>query len=218
MATGKVDMLSISTRHLIIEYSKKDLSAVHILRLLHRKHNVTTTRQSIFKFVKRYSSTGVLAPATRRDNIIPRKLTDFHRRCIDMWLRHNSELTSQALVNRLFRVFDVRVTTWIGAQGHYNIVNWSATKTNFVEYSGHWMHLDPKKHLITSYLLLRLLLRWVLMRGFFFTRELQIWIFCQLIKWSRNMHPRYVLINKCFREGRIQRGARGNHTPYFFDP
>ena len=28
-----------------------------------------------------------------------------------MWLRHNSELTSPALVNRLFRVFDVRVTT-----------------------------------------------------------------------------------------------------------
>jgi hypothetical protein len=49
MATDKASRLSISTRHLIIEYSKKDLSAVHILRLLHRKHNVTTTRQSIFK-------------------------------------------------------------------------------------------------------------------------------------------------------------------------
>ena len=112
MATGKVNRLSISTRHLIIEYSKKGLSAVHIKRLPHRKHNVTTTRQSIFKFVKRYSSTGVLTPATRRDNyIFPRKLTDFHRRCIDMWLRHNSELTLQALVDRLFGVFHVRVTT-----------------------------------------------------------------------------------------------------------
>ena len=28
-----------------------------------------------------------------------------------MWLRHNSELTLQALVDRLFHVFDVRVTT-----------------------------------------------------------------------------------------------------------
>jgi transposase len=149
MVTGKVNRLSISTRHLIIEYSKKDLSAVHILRLLHRKHNVTTTRQSIFKFVKRYSSTGVLAPATRRDNNrFPRKLTDFHRRCIDMWLCHNSELTLQALVDRLFRVFDIRVTLrtcprytkpWVGTQGHYSIANWSATKTNFVEYSGHWV-------------------------------------------------------------------------------
>ena len=112
MVTGKVNRLSISTRHLIIEFSKKDLSAVHIQRLLHRKHNVTTTRQSIFKFVKRYSSTGILAPATRRDNNrFPRKLTDFHRRCIDMWLRHNSELTLQVLVDRLFRVFDVRATT-----------------------------------------------------------------------------------------------------------
>jgi transposase len=112
MATGKVDRLSISTRHLIIEYSRKGLSAVHIKRLLHRKHNVTTTRQSIFKFVKRYRSTGVLAPATWRDHYrFPRKLTDFHRRCIDMWLRHNSELTSQVLVDKLFRVFDVRVTT-----------------------------------------------------------------------------------------------------------
>jgi hypothetical protein len=27
---------------------------------------------------------------------------------------------------------------------------------------------------------MRLLLRWLLMRGFFSTRELQIWIFCQL--------------------------------------
>ena len=43
MATGKVNRLSISTRHLIIEYSKKGLSAVHIQILLHRKHNVTTT-------------------------------------------------------------------------------------------------------------------------------------------------------------------------------
>ena len=112
MATGKVGRLSISTRHLIIAYSKKGLSAIHIKRLLHRKHNVATTRQSIFKFVKRYSSTGVLAPATRRDNYrFPRKLTDFHRKCIDIWLRHNSELTSQALVDKLFRAFDVRVTT-----------------------------------------------------------------------------------------------------------
>ena len=109
MATGKVDMLSISTRHLITEYSKKGLSAVHIQRLL---HNVATTRQSIFKFVKWYSSTGVLAPATRRDNYrFLWRLTDFHRRSIDMWLHHNSELTSQALVDKLFRVFEVRVTT-----------------------------------------------------------------------------------------------------------
>ena len=112
MATGNVNSLSISTRHLNIEYSKKGLSAVHIHRLLHRTHNVATTSQSIFKCVKRHSSTCVLAPATRRDNnIFPRKLTDFHRRCIGMWLRHNSELTSQALVDRLFRVVDVRVTT-----------------------------------------------------------------------------------------------------------
>jgi hypothetical protein len=94
MATGKVNRSLISTRHLIIEYSKKGLSAVHIQRQLHRKHNVATTRQSIFKFVKQNSSTGVLAPPTRRDNNrFPRKLTTFQRRCIDMWLRHNSELT-----------------------------------------------------------------------------------------------------------------------------
>ena len=112
METGNVNRLSISTRHLNIEYSKKGLSAVHIHRVLHRTHNVATTSQSIFKCVKRYSSTCVLAPATRRDNnIFPTKLTDFHRRCIGMWLRHNSELTSQIIVDKLFRVFDIRVTT-----------------------------------------------------------------------------------------------------------
>jgi hypothetical protein len=39
---------------------------------------------------------------------------------------------------------------WVGAQGHYIIGSWSATIRHFVEYSGEWMHLDPKKHLITS--------------------------------------------------------------------
>jgi hypothetical protein len=52
MATGKVSRLLISTRHLIIEYSKKGLSAVHIQRLLHHKHNVTITRhRSFVRFV-----------------------------------------------------------------------------------------------------------------------------------------------------------------------
>ena len=106
---------------------------------------------------------------------------------------------------------------WVGAQGHYSIVNWSATKTNFVEYSVHWMHLDPKKHLITSYLLMRLLLRWLLMGSFFSTRELQIWIFCQLKKWSRNMHTRYVLTNKCFREGANSEECMGEPHPHFFE-
>jgi hypothetical protein len=142
MATSKVNRSSISTRHLIIEYSKKVLSAVHIQRQLHRKHNVATTRQSIFKFVKQCSSTGVLAPPTRWDNdTFPRKLTGFHRRCIDMWFRHNSELTSQGLVDRLvpcflklgwqLRAYPSYTKPWVGAQGHYIIVNWSATKTNF---------------------------------------------------------------------------------------
>ena len=148
MVTGKANRLSISTRHLIIEYSKKDLFAVHIQRLLHHKHNVTTTRQSIFKFVKWYSSTGVLAPATRRDNNrFPRKLTDFHRRCIDMWLRHNSELTLQALVDRLFHVFDVRVTTSYMSKVRKALGWYTRTlqycqlisHKNFVEYSGHWV-------------------------------------------------------------------------------
>ena len=141
MATGKVNRSLISTRNLIIEYSKKGLSAVHIQRQLHRKHNVATTRQSIFKFVKQNSSTGVLAPPTRRDNNrFPRKLTTFQRRCIDMWLRHNSELTLQGIVDRLFvfltlgwqlRAYPRYAKPWVGAQGHYIIVNWSATTTSF---------------------------------------------------------------------------------------
>jgi hypothetical protein len=80
-----------------------------------------------------------------------------------MWLRHNSELTSQALVDRLFRVFDVRVTTSYMSKVR-KALGWCTRtlqycqlishKTNCVEYSGHWMHLDPKKQLIKSYLLI----------------------------------------------------------------
>ena len=152
------------------------MSTVHIHRLLHRKHNVATTRKSIFKFVKRYSSTGVLAPATRRENNrFPRKLTDFHRRCIDKWLYNNKALTLEALVERLFvclklwwqlRTYPRYAKPWVGAQGHYRIGSCSATRRHFVAYSCQWMHLDPKKHLITSSLLMRLLLRCVLMGGF----------------------------------------------------
>ena len=137
MATGKVNKLSISTRHLIIEYSKKGLSAVHIQRLLHRNLNIATTRQSIFKLVKRHNSTGVLAPATRRDNTkFPRKLTDFHSRCIDMWIPNNSELTSQALVDRLFRVFDVKVTTSYTSTGR-KALGWCTRTLQYCQLINH---------------------------------------------------------------------------------
>jgi hypothetical protein len=127
MATGNVNRLSISTRHLNIEYSKKGLSAVHIHRLLHRTHNVATTSQSIFKCVKRHSSTCVLAPASRRDNnIFPRKLTDFHR----------SELTSQALVDRLFHIVDVRVTTSYMSKGR-KALGWCTRTIQYCQLINH---------------------------------------------------------------------------------
>jgi hypothetical protein len=116
--------------------SKKGLSAVHIHRLLHRTHNVATSSQSIFKCVKRYSSTCVLAPATRRDNIFPTKLTDFHRRCIGMWLCQNSELTSQALVDRLFRVVDVRVTTSYMSKGR-KALGWCTRTLQYCQLINH---------------------------------------------------------------------------------
>jgi transposase len=190
MATGKVSRLLISTRHLIIEYSKKGLSAVHIQRLLHHKHNVTITRQSIFKLVKRHSSTGVLAPATRRDNNrFPRKLKDFHRRCIDMWLRHNSELTSQALVDRLFPVFDVRVTTWYMSKVR-KALGWCTRTLQYCQLNSHknklcgvqWS-LDALRCKETCDNVIFTDETSVEMGAdgkLFFTRELQIWIVCQL--------------------------------------
>jgi hypothetical protein len=64
---------------------------------------------------------------------------------------------------------------------------------------------------------MKLLLRWLLSGGFFSRRELQIWIFCQLEKWSRNMHTRYVLTNNCFREGANSEGCMGKpHPPPLF--
>jgi hypothetical protein len=48
----------------------------------------------------------------------------------------------------------------------------------------------------------------------FFTRELQIWIVCQLKRWNQNMHKRYALTNKCFREGENSAGCLGEPPPH----
>jgi hypothetical protein len=52
----------------------------------------------------------------------------------------------------------------------------------------------------------------------FYTREIHIWIFCQLKKWSQNKHTRYVLTKKCIRERANSEGCLGEtQPPHFFE-
>jgi hypothetical protein len=155
----------------------------------------------MYEFVTLTSKTRNLAPATRRDHyIFPRKLTDFHRRCIDMWLRHNSELTSQVLVDKLFRVFEVRVTNsymskvrkaWVGAQGHYSIY----CQRHPSEFTPSLKHLLAKTYIVCMFRL-----------HFISWKKIQIWSSLVEKKASHQQPSRHnseltsqVLVDKLFR-------------------
>jgi hypothetical protein len=107
-----------------------------------------------------------------------------------MWLRHNSELTSPALVNRLFRVFDVRVTTSYMSKVR-KALGWCTRTLQYCQLISHknklcrvqWS-LDALRSKETFDNVIFTVETSVEMgadeRLFFSTRELQIWIFCQL--------------------------------------
>ena len=110
MAT-KVFRLSLQVKQSIITYYREGLSRVKIQRLLESENHVKTTRQSISIFLQRYKSTGALASASKRNSRRKnRKLTEFHKKCINMWLNHNNELTSKAIAEKLLQVFNIKVS------------------------------------------------------------------------------------------------------------
>lgn len=112
MAATKVYRLSIEVRQLIIKYSQQRYSTVKIQKLLEFGHYVKTTRKSIRLFLKRYNMTGSIAPsASVKRKRRARKLTEFHKNCINMWLSANNELTSKEISARLLKVFNVKLTT-----------------------------------------------------------------------------------------------------------
>ena len=106
-----------------------------------------------------------------------------------MWLRHNSELTSPALVNRLFRVFDVRVTSYMSKVR--KALGWCTRTLQYCQLISHknklcrvqWS-LDALRSKETFDNVIFTVETSVEMgadeRLLFSTRELQIWIFCQL--------------------------------------
>lgn len=98
--------LTVRLKLKILDLYGRNLSVMAIKDRLLKEDSVRFSRTTIYSFLMRHTSFGILTRRRRTVNPASVKLKDLHHKFIDLWMDKNYELKASELQKRLFR--DIR--------------------------------------------------------------------------------------------------------------
>lgn len=114
----------------ILDLYERNLSVLAIKDRLLKEDSVRFSRTTIYSFLKRHKSCGILTRRRRTVNPASVKLKDLHLKFIDLWMDKNNELKASELQKRLFETFGLNVSTSLISTRRRSALGWKSQSSN----------------------------------------------------------------------------------------
>lgn len=107
----KEGRLTVRLKLKILDLYERNLSVLAIKDRPLKEDSVKFSWTTIYSFLKRHKSCGILTRRRRTVNPASVKLKELHLKFIDLWMDKNNELKESELQKRLFETFGLKVST-----------------------------------------------------------------------------------------------------------
>lgn len=114
----------------ILDLYERNLSVLAIKDRLLKEDSVKFSRTTIYSFLKRHKSCGILTRRRRTVNPASVKLKELHLKFIDLWMDKNNELNASELQKRLFETFGLKVSTSLISTRRHSVLGWKSQTSN----------------------------------------------------------------------------------------
>lgn len=114
---------------LCVDLYERNLSVLAIKDRLLEEDSVKFSRTTIYSFLKRHKSCGILTRRRRTVNPASVKLKELHLH-LDLWMDKNNELRASELQKRLFETFGLKVSTSLISTRRHSALGWKSQTSN----------------------------------------------------------------------------------------
>lgn len=122
--------LTVRLKLKILDLYERNLSVLAIKDRLQKEDSVKFSRTTIYSFLKRHKSCGILTRRRRTVNPASVKLKELHLKFIDLWMDKNNELKASELQKRLFETFGLKVSTSLISTRRHSVLGWKSQTSN----------------------------------------------------------------------------------------